>query len=485
MAAKELTDRQKKVLEWIVDGCADNPPYETFKTTARMLEGHGLVKISGRGAAWKAVATKRGERVYDGTEALFVKKKRGKGAASSVPVPRPHVPVKPPVPPEPKIDLEPYVQKVLSAIEQSDLDAFWCATSESELKRIWIPVGKTLVKNFGDPESNIIYDYVATQPGYWRTQGSFKVGKLQLEPLRLPDWRELIRGEKRVAKYHPAVKTTFEWRKEKLSPDVYARAKRVLHVVFTLFELYGGTVEVDQWYNDWSKKTIVRGVSAGIGSLSKVLIREGYDKSEREPTKEEIEKHNRWHKGEPMRRFYNHIPNGQLTIEVGYGLSAHDTKHNPNGIENGIERYFMSLRVRDFWYGVNAELSRRRKEFRERQSEFAQRIAAKTVAKDFYFDVLYMRSQELNKFEAVRDYVDFIKRNEPESPWITWAEKYLDTFDPRHNLAMPNPPALDVKAHSGLIEKIIDILGEDESTWPDAFPDGEFHGRGVTRAEAV
>ncbi|MGN5995546.1 hypothetical protein [Corynebacterium striatum] len=112
-------------------------------------------------------------------------------------VSRPHVPVKPPAPPEPKIDLEPYVQKVLSAIEQSDLDAFWCAASESELKRFWIPVGKTLVKNYGDPESNIIYDYVATQPGYWRTQGSFKVGKLQLEPLRLPDWRELIRGEKR------------------------------------------------------------------------------------------------------------------------------------------------------------------------------------------------------------------------------------------------------------------------------------------------
>lgn len=108
MAAKELTERQKKVLEWILHGCVGNPPYETFKTTARMLEGHGLVKISGRGAAWKAVATKRGERVHDGTEALFVKR-RGKSAASSVPVSQPHVPVKPPAPPEPKIDLEPYV----------------------------------------------------------------------------------------------------------------------------------------------------------------------------------------------------------------------------------------------------------------------------------------------------------------------------------------------------------------------------------------
>lgn len=90
MAAKELTERQKKVLEWILHGCVGNPPYETFKTTARMLEGHGLVKISGRGAAWKAVATKRGERVHDGTEALFVKR-RGKSAASSVPVSQPHV----------------------------------------------------------------------------------------------------------------------------------------------------------------------------------------------------------------------------------------------------------------------------------------------------------------------------------------------------------------------------------------------------------
>lgn len=41
---------------------------------------------------------------------------------------------------------------------------------------------------------------------------------------------------------------------------------------------------------------------------------------------------------------------------------------------------------------------------------------------------------------------------------------------------MPNPPAFDVKAHAGLIEKIIGVLGEDESTWPDAFPDGEYQG---------
>lgn len=126
MAAKELTGRQKKVLGWIVDGCTGAPPYEAFKNTARMLEGHKLVKISGHGDKWKAVATKRGERVYAGTEPLVVNRKRRKNAdAKESPVPSTLKNPRPtPEPAKPEVDLTPYIARIRQGIGESDLDVF-------------------------------------------------------------------------------------------------------------------------------------------------------------------------------------------------------------------------------------------------------------------------------------------------------------------------------------------------------------------------
>ena len=63
-AAKELTPRQRTVLQWVVDGCPTDPEVpSTYKTTARTLEGHELVKVKGHGKTWQATVTERGKRV--------------------------------------------------------------------------------------------------------------------------------------------------------------------------------------------------------------------------------------------------------------------------------------------------------------------------------------------------------------------------------------------------------------------------------------
>lgn len=67
MVAKQLNDRQKKILAWSNNGCPDNdwePTY--YKSSARILAGHELVKIKGHSKTWRATITTRGKRVLTG-----------------------------------------------------------------------------------------------------------------------------------------------------------------------------------------------------------------------------------------------------------------------------------------------------------------------------------------------------------------------------------------------------------------------------------
>lgn len=72
MVAKKLNNRQIATLFWISQRCPSdiNPP-ASYKASARMLEGHGLVKVSGHGDSWNATITERGVRVLNEEEPLW------------------------------------------------------------------------------------------------------------------------------------------------------------------------------------------------------------------------------------------------------------------------------------------------------------------------------------------------------------------------------------------------------------------------------
>lgn len=264
--------------------------------------------------------------------------------------------------------------------------------------------------------------------------------------------------------------------RKRFSTDVQSRVKRILHVVFSELELNGGQIQLDTYYDSWERKNVVRGANAGFDMpLSNVKFRERENRVQREPTQEEIEYHKRWHPDTPLKRFYDKVPNGLLSLSFD-GMDAQDSVRDPNGIEQGIASYFRQHQIRKFRRHVDAELSHRAYLLREKQLEFAYPIAVRTVAREFYFDELHRRALELKKFEVVREYVARIKEIDPNSPWITWADTYLDNFDPMRQLSMPQPPALNKHEHAGLIEKIVKALGRDENSWEHKFPDGEFHG---------
>jgi hypothetical protein len=55
---KALTQRQANILGWIGEGCPERDwPNYTHRTTAKVLQAQGLVKVKGHGPGWRATVT--------------------------------------------------------------------------------------------------------------------------------------------------------------------------------------------------------------------------------------------------------------------------------------------------------------------------------------------------------------------------------------------------------------------------------------------
>ena len=64
---RALTKRQAEILTWIGEGCPERDwPDYTHRTTAKVLQNHGLVKVKGRGSRWSATMTEKGQAVLAG-----------------------------------------------------------------------------------------------------------------------------------------------------------------------------------------------------------------------------------------------------------------------------------------------------------------------------------------------------------------------------------------------------------------------------------
>ena len=78
-----------------------------------------------------------------------------------------------------------------------------------------------------------------------------------------------------------------------------------MHVLFTEIGLNGGRIDIATWYNSWSQKKVLRAVKPSFDfDLQDLKFCERYNRVRRESTQEEIDYHNRWHKGEKVRRWW-------------------------------------------------------------------------------------------------------------------------------------------------------------------------------------
>ncbi|MBG9334672.1 hypothetical protein I4J42_13115 [Corynebacterium belfantii] len=331
MAPQQLSDLQRTVLEWVNSGCpAESTPNGNYKISARSLEGRELVKVKGHGNAWTATITDRGKRVLAGTEALRPKKKKkitasGPAASGTRPV---AIPSRPATPYRPRVT--PTVaetETLLAAVEGARRGFFRVKCSKDDYAREWEPRLKAAQRMAQEKQRSRRLVFNLKEEGWnswWPThvQAGFVEEVVFTESSRL-----LLSGERRVNKFHPMVALFTNKANFDVAGKAAPRARRLLHVLFTEAERLGwevksGVRESRRWNVPDRTGVYVNGWEIGVS--------EQCDKVEREPTRKGKAEFNRynWDKTKVMGPVYDYVPNGLLTIEIGW-RKINDTKRNP------------------------------------------------------------------------------------------------------------------------------------------------------------
>lgn len=331
MAPQQLSDLQRTVLEWVNSGCpADSEPSGNYKISARSLEGYELVKIKGHGDAWTATITERGKRVLAGTEALRPKKK--KKATNNGPATGGERVVTPPNRPvtlyRPRVT--PTVaeaQQLLVAIEGTHRGIFRFKCSEDDYAQVWEPRLKAAQRLAQERDNTCRLVFNLKEEGWNSWWPTHVQAGLVDEVVFTERSRLLLSGERRVSNLHPMVSLFTEKANFDVTAKAAPRARRLLHVLFTETERLGWDVksrvrESTRWDVPDRTGVYVNGWEIGVS--------EQCDKAEREPTRKEKAEfdRNNWDKTKVMGPVYEYVPNGLLTIEMGW-RKINDTKRNP------------------------------------------------------------------------------------------------------------------------------------------------------------
>ncbi|WP_034651905.1 hypothetical protein [Corynebacterium vitaeruminis] len=475
MVATTLNDRQKTVLAWIDAGCpAEATPLGNYKISARMLESHELVKINGHGDTWKATITARGKRVLAGSEPL--RKPRKKGAQPTVSVPtRPETPNHPRVVPT---DAE--TETLLEAIRQAPRGFFRIKCDKEKYETQWEPRLKAVERAISQTTPTLRLAYSWHEGSRWSRLPSHLVSGLVEEVTFTQQSKEILADTRKVGKYHPMLAHFEAGKNFQVSREVALRAKRLLHVLCTEAAREGWTVEYKvEEPRSWQPNP--KG-SVRIGH-GEVKIIEQYDKFEREPTKQEIDDHNRysWTRDRPMKKLYNHVPNGRLTLEIGYS-KLNDTKRSPTRLDDVLEGYFTQQRIASFYSRSYVDLEELIRRSFARRVDRAAAIVGKRVAEQFELEVL---SQQASEFEHYRQLVDFVGKIEDEGGadpvYVEWCRTVLERENPVPELRVPTPPPLDRAAHEDEIESVARTLDDPEfSAWTPVSFEGLAREEGVT-----
>ncbi|APT84653.1 hypothetical protein [Corynebacterium aquilae] len=461
MAATALNDRQQIVLAWIAAGCPeDTTPPGNYKISARTLESHELVKIKGHGDAWRATVTARGKRVLAGTEPL--KKSRKKGASTTTITPSWRAtPYRPRVLPT---DAE--TDALLGAITNAPRGYFRIKCDKDTYKAEWEPRLKAAERALSqsNPANRLVYTW--SEKCYWSKWPSHLMAGI-VEEVRFADAsRAILAGTRKIGKYHPMLKHFEECKNFRVSKEAKPRAKRLLHVLFVEAEREGWTVEYKaEEAMSWQprpKGTVFVG-------RSEIKVIEQHDKFEREPTKQEVADYNRysWNKDRPMKKLFNHVPNGRLSLEFGYSRKLNDTKRSPTRLDDALEGYFTQERISGFFSRARADLEELYRKSYQRRVDRASEIVGKRVAELFELDVLSRHAEQFAHYRQLEVFVDALEgAGEVDPDYVDWCRAVLKRENPVPNLAIPTPPELDRQEHKKEIEAVAKTLVDTEfSAW--------------------
>lgn len=187
------------MLRWVADGCPTDPEVpHTYKTTARSLAGHDLVKVKGSGKSWKATITDRGSRVLAGKEPLR-KPKRKRGSTYVPP------PVSRPVPmTATEQEINELAETLAAELNASDDGWTTRRVTEQYRKDVLFPATALL----RGPKKHLLnrdLKVVAKCEFYYREPKLACVFYVEPDTWLTGDPAPLVSGEKKIGKYHPGV----------------------------------------------------------------------------------------------------------------------------------------------------------------------------------------------------------------------------------------------------------------------------------------
>nr|WP_120492193.1 hypothetical protein [Corynebacterium lactis] len=275
----------------------------------------------------------------------------------------------------------------------------------------------------------------------------------------------ILAGTRKIGKYHPMLSYFEKGKNFRVSKDVASRAKRLLHVLFVEAEREGWTVE----HKAESPRSWQPNPRGEVRlNCHEVKIIEQYDKFEREPTKKEIADHNRysWTKDEPMKKLYNRVPNGRLSLEIGYS-KLNDTKRSPTRLDDVLEGYFTQQRIGTFFSRARSDLDELYRQSYQRRVDRAALIVGKRVTERFELGELSRHAEEFARYQRLVGFVSELEGvGQVDPDYLAWCQAVIEREDPVPNLAIPTPPELDRSKHREEIEAVARTLNDVEfSGW--------------------
>ncbi|OFK69065.1 MULTISPECIES: hypothetical protein [unclassified Corynebacterium] len=476
MAPQQLSDLQRTVLEWVNSGCPeDSAPSGNYKISARSLEGYELVKIKGHGDAWTATITERGKRVLTGTEPLRPKKKKkttvggpATGSERVVTTPnRPATPYRPRVTPTVG-----EAQQLLAAIEGAHRGFFRVKCSKEEFEREWEPRLKAAQRVAQEKQRSRRLVFNLKEEGWnswWPThvQAGFVDEVVLTESSRL-----LLSGERRVSKLHPMVALFTDKANFDVSAKAAPRARRLLHVLFTEAERIGWEVnsrEIES--RKWNTPSRTGVYVAG----REITVTEQTDKVEREPIRKEKAELNRynWDKTRGMEPVYDHVPNGLLTIEMGWNR-VNDTKRNPRRLDTALATRMTQTAVERFFTRCDSDFKREAEASWQRRKDHAAEILRVREGRAFELETLRRQASIYREHQGLLAFVSELEgTSNVDADYLAWCKHILERENPVPVLAVPQVPELDREVFK---EEIVEVAGTLDDSELDVWTQVGFDG---------
>lgn len=385
-AAKELTPHQRTVLQWVIDGCPTEPEIpSTYKTTARSLEGRGLVNVKGHGKTWKAKSPSVARTCW--REKNQSGNRSGDKRRCTVRCPHRQN--------SQKTTSQRQLADALAGALNASADG-WTSRNVTEeyRKNVLFPA----VRLLRGPKKDLLdrKDKLVTKSDFTYHKPKFcGVFFFDGDEWLTADPEPVIAGTKAVRKYHPTVNEYAKY-VQTSNKEVLGRIKRLLHVVLIESGARGWevTTEFKRAYRIGHKDQMGIAVKGCSGRPLEVVVKEINNVVEQPPTQEEVEDHAKaWNRDYPISRFYDHIPTGLVEMSVGT-YPRKDTPSKPRRRDSAVQDIFTSISEETRWSEVKGAASQIVTRQRERRLAKATELARAQHREGERYKALLKRAEE-------------------------------------------------------------------------------------------